>query len=135
LDEEAETENQVGVWAEQERETDTEEVAGPDWEANLTEREVACLAGQFPQAPMELAESWDGSEGGERLKTEQGSVITLQSGEKGQGRPPAEADRLFRGEEEKEKKFVDWGAVKETSMRQEDREACLDFQGASWGPP
>jgi hypothetical protein len=48
LDEESETEDQAGVWAEQERETDTEELAGPDWEANLAEREVGCLAGQFP---------------------------------------------------------------------------------------
>jgi hypothetical protein len=71
---------------------------------------------------MELAESWDGSEGGGRLGTKQGLVVTSQIGKEGQGRPPAEADRLWRGEEEKGKKFVDWRAVKETGVREEDGE-------------
>jgi hypothetical protein len=47
LDQEKETENQAGAWAEQERETDTEEVVRPDWEGNLAERQVGSLAGQF----------------------------------------------------------------------------------------
>jgi hypothetical protein len=55
---------------------------------------------------MELAESWDGSEGGERLGTEQGLVVTSQSKKERQGRPLAKANRLLRGKEGKEKKFV-----------------------------
>jgi hypothetical protein len=89
LDEETETENQAAAWVGQEEDTDTEEEVSPDLEAALTETEIGCLAGQFPQAAVELAENWDGSEGGARQRAGGERNIISQCEEKGQARPPA----------------------------------------------
>jgi hypothetical protein len=48
---------------------------------------------------MELAESGDGRDGKEGLGTEQGLVVTSRNRKEGQGRPPAEKNRLLHGKE------------------------------------
>jgi hypothetical protein len=58
LDEGSETEDKAGAWAEQEREMDTEELAGPNLEANLAEREVNYLAGQSPANSYGIGGEW-----------------------------------------------------------------------------
>jgi hypothetical protein len=122
LDEETETENKAAARVGQEEDTNTEEEMGLDWEAVLAEMEIDCLAGQFPQAAIELAESLDGSEVGEKQGAEQERDITSQSGREGQARPPTEADRLLQEEEERERTLVDWRAVEETAVQQGEEE-------------
>jgi hypothetical protein len=119
-------ENQATAWTGQEEDTDTGEEISPDREAVLAEREISCLTDQFPQAALELAESWDGSEGGERLGIGQGLEVTSQSGKEGQTRPPTEADRLLQEEEEKERTLSDWRSVEEAGVQQEEEEEDLD---------
>jgi hypothetical protein len=93
-----------------------------EWEADLAEREVCRLAGQFPQATAELVESWVGLESGERQRTEQGKEVTTPAEEAGRGRPPIEADRLLQEEEEKERKLKDWRTEEEVVLKQEEGE-------------
>jgi hypothetical protein len=123
LDEETETLNQAAAWWGREGQVQEEEEQGPGWEADLAEREVNRIAGQFPQVATEPVESWDGSGGGERQGTELGREDTTPDGKDGRVRPPLEADRLLQEEEEKEKKLQDWRAVEEVVLEQEEEDS------------
>jgi hypothetical protein len=61
----------------------TEEEQSPEWKADLAEKEVNWIAGQFPQAATELVESWTGSGGGERWEIERGKEDTTPDGKDG----------------------------------------------------